>query len=168
MKEDRFKASTGRHTMTDIASLTTGVWTMIQPYLPILATKAAEEIGTKVPEAVGKVWDAISKKFETKSAANEALADVLKAPDDSDTQAAFRQQLKKIMAEDTSFAIDLSKLLEAAGGTYRASLTGSGAIAQGTGAKAVGQGGVMIGGDVTGNFVMGDENTVNSDKKKKK
>ena len=154
--------------MIDIALLATGAWTMIQPYLPILATKAAEEIGTKVPEAVGKVWNAITKKFETKPAANEALEDVLKSPDDLDTQATFRQQLKKVMAEDNSFAIDLSKILEAAGDTYKATLTGSGAIAQGSGAKAVGQGGVMIGGDVTGNFVMGDENTVNNEKKKKK
>ena len=152
----------------DIASISSSAWSILQPYLPILATRAAEEIGTKVPEVVGKVWEAIKKKFETKPFAKEALEDLKKSPEDSDTQATFHQQLKKIMAEDQSFAIELGKLLEAAGDTYNATLTGNGAIAQGAGAKAVGQGGVMIGGDVGGNVVMGDENTVNSDKKKKK
>jgi len=154
--------------MIDIALLATSAWTMIQPYLPVLATKAMDEISKKVPEAVGKVWDAITKKFETKPAAKEALDDVLKSPEDADTQATFRQQLKKIMAEDESFASDLSKLLETAGDSYKASLTGDGAIAQGAGARAVGKGGVMIGGDVGGNFTMGDENSVNSDEKKNK
>lgn len=147
--------------MIDIALLTTNTWTVLQPYLPILATKAAEEIGKKVPEAVGKIWNAIQKKFDTKAAAKEALEDLLKSPEDSDTQAAFRQQLKKVMAEDESFANDLAKLLEAAGDTYEASLTGDGALAQGPGAKAVGKGGVMIGGNVSGsNIVTGENNRI--------
>jgi hypothetical protein len=154
--------------MIDIALLATNAWTIIQPYLPVLATKTMEEISKKVPEAVGKVWDAITKKFETRPAAKEALEDVLKSPEDADTQATFRQQLKKIMAEDQSFAMDLGKLLESAGDTYKASLTGNGAIAQGAGAKAVGQRGVMIGGDVSGSDIFtGDENSVDSNTKKK-
>ena len=153
--------------MIDIALLATGAWTAIQPYLPVLATKAAEEIQKKVPEAVDKVWQAITTRFEARPAAQEALEDVLKAPEDADTQAAFRQQLKKTMTEDESFATELSKLLEAAGNSFNATLTGDGAIAQGAGARAVGKGGVMIGGDVSGNVVTGDHNTVNSEKKKK-
>ena len=43
------------------------------------------------------------------------------------------------MAEDEAFANELSKLLKAAGDTYKASLKGDGAIAQGTNAKAVRQ-----------------------------
>ncbi len=50
--------------MIDIALLATGAWTAIQPYLPVFATKAAEEIQKKVPEAVDKVWQAITNKFE--------------------------------------------------------------------------------------------------------
>jgi hypothetical protein len=154
--------------MIDFTLLTTSAWTILQPYLPILATKAAEEIGTKVPEAVAKVWNAIQKKFHTKTAAKESLEDLLKSPEDADSQATFRQQLKKVIKEDESFAIEFSKLLAAAGGSYRASLTGGGSIAQGAGAKAVGKGGMMIGGNVTGNVVMGNDNTVNTDKNKKR
>ena len=153
--------------MIDIALLTTSAWTILQPYLPILATKTAEAIGTKVPEAVGKLWETIQKKFDTKDAAKETLEDLLRSPGDADTQAAFRQQLKKLMAEDQSFATELNKLLESAGDTYNASLTGNGAIAQGAGAKAVGKGGVMIDGSVSSsNIITGDHNSVNDDEKK--
>jgi hypothetical protein len=44
---------------------------------------------------------------------------------------------------------------------YTASLTGDGAIAQGNGAKAVGAGGVLIDGDVSGNIVIGNNNRIN-------
>ena len=71
--------------MIDIAVLTNSAWTVVQPYLPVLATRAADEIARKVPEAVGLVWEKIRQKFETKSAANEALEDVLKSPEDPDT-----------------------------------------------------------------------------------
>jgi hypothetical protein len=153
--------------MIDLALLATSAWTMIQPHLPVLATAVAGEISKKVPEVVSMVWEKIKQKFESKPAAKEALEDVIKAPDDPDTQAAFRQQLKKALADDDSFATELSKLLEAAGDTYKASLTGDGAIAQGSGAKAVGKGGVMIGGNVDGNVVLGNEDNINSDPKKK-
>jgi hypothetical protein len=154
--------------MIDIALVATNAWTVIQPYLPILATKTAEAVGGSVPPAIGKVWKTVEKKFDTKAAAKEALEDLLKSPDDTDAQAAFRQQLKKLMAEDEIFATELSKLLEAAGDTYKASLTGDGAIAQGTGAKAVGKGGVMIGGDVTGNINTGSDSSVDDHEKKKR
>lgn len=40
--------------------------------------------------------------------------------------------------------------------------TGGGAIAQGAGAKAVGQGGVLIDGDFTGNLTIGNNNKINN------
>ncbi len=144
--------------MIDVSLLATSAWTMLQPYLPILATKAAEKVGEKVPEAVGKVWGTIKQKFDTRAAAKEALEDLLKAPEDADAQAAFRQQLKKAMAADESFANDLSKLIEAAGDTYEANLEGNGAIAQGKGARAVGKGGVMVGGNVSGSTIITEGN----------
>ncbi len=47
---------------------------------------------------------------------------------------------------------------------YQASLVGDGAIAQGPGAKAVGKGGILIEGDVSGNFVVGNNNRINDGK----
>ena len=148
--------------MIDIALLAASVWTVLQPYLPILATKAAEEIGGLVPEAAGKVWNEIHKKLNKEATAKDAWEDLLKSPDDEDMQATFLQQLKKALSEDESFAMELSKLLETVGNSYKASLTGNGAIAQGVGTRAVGQGGVMIGGNVTGNIVIGSHNNTES------
>jgi hypothetical protein len=78
---------------------------------------------------------------------------VRKSPEDADTQAAFRQQFKKAMTEHESSAKELSKILEEAGASYNATFTGYGTIAQRQGAKAVGQGGVLIGGNVSGSIV---------------
>jgi len=150
--------------MLEIPVLVTTAWTALQPFLPVIATKAAEEIGKT---AIAKVWTAIEKKFDTKAAAKEALEDLLKNPQDEDTHVVFRVQLKKLLEEDNTFASDLSQLLESAGTDYKAQVIGNGAVAQGTNAKAVGAGGIMIEGGVIGsNIVMGNNNSVNSEKKK--
>jgi len=146
--------------MLDLALLTTSIWTTLQPYVPILATKAAEEIGAKVPGAVGKVWGALQKKFNSKAAAKEALEDLLKSPEDGDLQAAFRVQLKKLLEEDGAFATDLDQLIKATGTSYNARLEGDGAIAQGDGARAVGKGGVIVDGNVSGSSIITGNNNV--------
>ena len=150
--------------MIEIPARVTSAWTTLQPFLPVIDTKAAEEIGKT---AVAKIWTAIEKKFDTKAAAKEALEDLLKNPKDEDTQGAFRRQLKKLLEEDSSFASDLASLLESARSDYKAQVIGGGAIAQGAGAKAVGAGGILIEGGVRGNGVtIGNNNKVNDGKKK--
>lgn len=144
-----------------IPTLVTSVWTMLQPYLPTIASKAAEKVGESLPAAVGKAWETIQKKFATKPAAQETTQELLKKPADADVQGAFRLQLKKALEEDQPFALDLEKLLKAAGVTFDATLTGDGAIALGNGAVAVGAGGVHVGGNALGNtFVTGKNNRV--------
>ncbi len=151
--------------MIEIPALVTSAWTTLQPFLPVIATKAAEEIGKT---AVAKIWTAIEKKFDTKAAAKEALEDLLKNPKDEDTQGAFRRQLKKLLEEDSFFASDLARLLESADSDYKAQVIGGGAIAQGAGAKAVGAGGILIEGGMNGsNLVIGNSNRINDEKKKK-
>jgi len=151
--------------MIEISALVASAWGALQPFLPVIATKAAEEIGKT---AISKVWTAIEKKFEAKPTAKEALQELRKDPQDADVQGAFRFQLKKILEEDSSFVGELAQLLESAGSDYKAQVIGGGAIAQGQNAKAVGAGGIMIGGNVSGNIVMGDEDTVNGEKRAKK
>lgn len=142
--------------MIEVSALVTTAWSVLQPYLPIFATAAAEEIGKKVPEAAGKVWDSLKKKFDTKEAAREALEDLLKKPDNEAFQTVFKVQLEKMLVNDPAFAQELAKLLPTATQeSYNATLIGNGAIAQGTGATAVGAGGVMVGGNVTGNIKTG-------------
>ncbi|MDX9990851.1 MAG: hypothetical protein RBS68_02270 [Anaerolineales bacterium] len=143
--------------MTDINVVVAIVWTLLQPHMPIIATSKAQEFGKKVPEAAGKVWASLKKKFDTKEAARKALEDLIKKPDSEAFQTVFKVQLEKMLTNDSKFAEELSKLLpSAAGEVYNAHLDGDGAIAQGAGAKAVGAGGIMIGGNVSGNLVTGN------------
>jgi hypothetical protein len=73
------------------------------------------------------------------------------------------ENLRGIMTEDqlrTALAPLLQKKADLqsqlSGTTYSVSVSGGGAIAQGSGATAVGERGVNIGGNVTGNIITGD------------
>jgi len=98
------------------------------------------------PEAVGKLWRLIVAKFEGRPAAAGAAQEYAAQADDPDNQEAFTIQLKKAMREDAEFSTELAVTLEAA----RKSAQGSNA------------GGVVIsvGGDVGGNIILGNNNTV--------
>ena len=52
--------------------------------------------------------------METKPAAQEAVQDVAKAPEDADAQAVLRLQLKKLLAEDEALAREVAQLWEEA------------------------------------------------------
>ena len=145
----------------DSAQLTQALWETLKPYLPVLLTEAAKAGGKRVPEAVGRLWQALTARLRKRPAGAEVLDDLRAAPDDPDTQAAFRLQVKKHLAADPTWAAELAALLEQAGSRYRAEVHGSGAVAQGPGATAVGERGVYIGGDAQGNtIVTGDDNEV--------
>ena len=75
----------------------------------------------------------------------------------------FLQQLHKLAA---SGAIDFKPQDNETGvpdgGTYQATLTGDGAIAQGAGATAVGRGGVLVQGNNTGRIITGTQTTTHT------
>ena len=95
----------------DLTSLVAQVYTKLQPYLAIIATKAAEKIGESIPEGIGKLWQSIKTKFEKRETSQEALEDLINNPVDPDLQAAFRVQLKKLLGEDENFRQCLSDLI---------------------------------------------------------
>ena len=68
----------------------------------------------------------------------------------------FSQQLDKLAANGF-IEFKPEKSAAAGGNTYNASLTGSGAIAQGPGARAVGAGGVMVSGNNRGSINTGTQ-----------
>lgn len=68
---------------------------------------------------------------------------------------ALASQLKALL---TQYGQASQQRVAPAGPRYQATLTGSGAIAQGPGATAVGAGGVMVGGSVGGSVVAGSGN----------
>jgi hypothetical protein len=87
--------------------LAASVVSLLTPYLAKAAGKGAEQVGSEVVSRMAKLYDTLKAKL-TKPAAADALADLEKAPEDTDTQAALRLQLKKVLAEDT----DLRQALE--------------------------------------------------------
>lgn len=142
----------------DIPTLVNSLWNTLQPHLSELV--AAGAAARKAPVAISKLWQRLTRQLQARPAAREAIQALQENPADPDIQGQLRAQLRKALQEDPAFLADLTRLLKAAGGTYTANLQGDGAIAQGPGAKAVGKGGVLIEGDVNGNLVMGDDNTI--------
>lgn len=155
-----------------ISALVASAWNLIAPYAKKAAKQLIEKSGEELPDViVGKVWDTVKEKMEEKPETKSLPTELAATPEDSIVQGAFQYQLKKLLENDEAFARQLEKLVGEAKQvtTYSATLEGSGAIAQGNNAKAVGAGGVYIGGQASSNTIItGDHNSVNTDKKKKK
>jgi hypothetical protein len=136
-----------------IFSIVAAAWTVLQPFLRVIAMKGAEEIG-KV--SISEVWKFIKRKFDSKTETRQVLINLLKDPEDADVQSAFRFHLKRYLQEDQVFTTNLIELLRATGSLvlYEGKIEDSGALAHGTGATAVGRGGVLIGGDAKNNIII--------------
>ncbi|MEO7703418.1 MAG: hypothetical protein ABIV92_02135 [Thermoflexales bacterium] len=96
--------------------------------------------------------------------ANDAIEKVEKKPENAPRQEVLQDELKIAGVDEDAEILKLAtSLLEAAKGsgastmTYTATLTGSGAIAQGTRAMAAGAGGIVIGGTNTGSVNTGNQ-----------
>jgi hypothetical protein len=137
-------------------ALATAAVAFLSPYLVKAGEKTAETIGEKLPEAVGKVWNAIIAKFRGNAAAETAVKDLVEAPEDDDNQAALRKELRKVLQTDAGFTAELERLLSSAQHQSRDTIsnTGSGAVAT-HGGVAAGAGGVAIQGNVHGNIATG-------------
>lgn len=131
--------------------------TILGKYVVDKGVELAKEVG---PKAVAKAADLAKAAFARlrKEPKGEVVADGFE--EDPETyQKPLEKELEAAVQADPDFAAELKALLagyEEAAGSYKASLTGSGAIAQGPGAKAVGEGGVIAEGDVAGSIVTGD------------
>lgn len=106
--------------MLDIAALASTLTGLLVPALPYLVkfgeqagTEASKKIGVDAWEQAKTLWDKLRPHFEKKPAAQEAANDVADDPVSEDAQAALRQQLKKLLTEDSDFALELAKALAA-------------------------------------------------------
>jgi len=146
-----------------LAPLALSAWKMIEPFAKKLGGKLLEKAGEEMPEAIGKVWDAIKNKMESNPATSETPAEVANDPENTNVQGMFQHQLEKLLKNDEEFAKQLAGLVKQAESVtnYNASLTGDGAVAQGNNSTAVGKGGVYGGGNVSGNIITGDNNSIN-------
>jgi hypothetical protein len=94
------------------------------------------------------LWQSILAKFQSRPAAQGAVDDLLADASDPDNRAAFGIQLKKACREDPQFANLLVALIEES-------------------QKAGSKGGtneinIQVGGNVGGNIVIGNQNTISN------
>lgn len=86
------------------------------PFLLNVGNKAMEGASQKRSEDIWQkatvVWRKLQPYVEAKPAALEAVVDVAKNPLYEDSQAALRQQLKKILESDTVLAAEIAEILE--------------------------------------------------------
>src|ERR1051325_2938112 len=113
------KHSGGNIMDMDIVALAGSAPPVLGPLLPYLlkaGETAAKETGKAVAgqswEWAKSLWTKLKPKVEAKEAALEAAQDVAQEPEDQYAQAAFRQQLKKLLTEDQSLAEEVNRWLE--------------------------------------------------------
>ena len=87
-----------------------GVGELAVAAVALLATKAVEAVGGEAGERIVKLYDKVKAKLTGGGA--EALADLEKQPEDADSQAALRVQLKKALEADPAFRAELAALVE--------------------------------------------------------
>jgi len=101
--------------MLDTAAMTQHLASFLAPLLPYLTgtkDKAGREFSADVWERATAMWSRLRPKIEARESAMEAAHDASQSPEDADALAAFRLQLKKLLAEDAALAKDLAGLIE--------------------------------------------------------
>ena len=143
--------------------------TIIMTAIVAGAAAASKEIGAQaVKEAYTGLKTLITRKFSSEADVERAITSVEKRPESKNRQGVLKEELEAAQAaqdadilERASALLDLLKKHgEEPQNYYRAELHGSGAIAQGKDAKAIGERGVMIDGNASGNIITGDGNEV--------
>jgi hypothetical protein len=147
-----------------------------QSIVVILGQYAADQ-GAKLSQEVGSKAAATAGELLTTTLAHlrRQPTGALIAAEFEQDPVTYQKPLEKSLAEAIVSAPELAGQLKAlltqygqasrqraasSGPRYQATLSGSGAIAQGPGAQAVGAGGVMMGGNVGGNVITGSQNRI--------
>jgi len=103
----------------DLTALAQNIVAFLAPFLPYLI-KGAEETVQEIGKQFGgdtwqqakALWGRLRPKVEAKPAAQEAVQDLAKSPDDEDAKTVLRVQLKKLLTEDDSLAKEIAQLIE--------------------------------------------------------
>ncbi|MCL4528347.1 MAG: hypothetical protein M1282_02925 [Chloroflexi bacterium] len=149
----------------DPVTLAATATTFLLPYLAKAGKIAIENIAKEMPDTVGVLWDKIAAKFQDKPAAAGAAQELASKADDEINQQTFKLQLQKALENDPAFAEEFESLFKKAQASVNINVQGSGAVAT-NGGVAAGQGGIAVGGNVEGNIIMGNNNTVGNIQKK--
>lgn len=134
----------------DPITLAAAATALLSPFIKKAGETAAEKLGEKLPEALGKMWKAISKKSDN---VREAAGELAKNPDDSDNEVFFKKNLQKELEKDAEFARMIAELLESAKKEQGINIGGDGVVANNN-SNAVGR--IEVGGDLSGNITIGN------------
>jgi hypothetical protein len=127
----------------------------------------AREVGPAAAKKAGELFT-MALEYLRRDPNKKVIADEFEK-DPATYEKPVAKKLEEAVQTDPDFAAHLKEVLtqyeaaakaHAAGVMYQASLRGSGAIAQGPGATAVGERGVQVGGSVGGSIVTGDSNVI--------
>jgi len=140
----------------DPITLATAATSLLAPYIKKAGAAAMDKIAEQLPDTVGRIWSAISNKS---SNLTEAAGDIAQNPDDADNEVVFRKQLQKALEKDQDFASLLTDLIEQAKSESSKTIGGD-EITTSANNNSTAVGKVSIGGNVNGNFVIGNNNQV--------
>jgi hypothetical protein len=128
--------------------LVTTVVAFLAPFLPYLykagevaAAEAGKKFGAAAWDQAKALWGKLWPQVEDKPAAQEAVQDVAKSPDNEKAQNSLVWQLEKILADDASLAQEIAEIVKAG--------AQAGVITIASGERAVALGGPIVGSTVT-------------------
>jgi hypothetical protein len=142
----------------DPITLATAATTLLAPFIKKAGAAALDQLAEKLPDAVGKIWNTISNKSDR---ITEAASELAANPDDAFNEENFRRQLQKTLEKDPEFASLLTDLIEKAESESGKPVGGDQiTTSANNNSNAVGK--ISIGGNVSGNFTIGNNNQVTS------
>ena len=146
----------------DALTLATAATSLLAPFIKKAGAAALDKLAEQVPDTIGKIWSALSNKSDRITEAATELAD---NPEDAFNEESFKRQLQKTFEKDQEFASLLSELVERAKSESSQAPAGDQITATATN-NSVAVGKISVGGNVNGNFVIGNNNQVNNNDKK--
>ncbi len=97
--------------MNILSKIAEDVVNAIQPYVPMIAGKAAEKFGEEIPGTIKDLWKAIKNGFSKRKTAEANLEEFVDDPSDEGIREVFLSQLRRLLREDKAFALEVEDAL---------------------------------------------------------